>query len=194
MLDHWPGGEAAYDLDGRAAGQGLFGGEELVGGRLEPPGDRVPTGLGLAEQRTIEDERAGLTQGDDATRQRLERSEAVRCAQRDQIPAQPSQIALEVIARQEQGACEIVRSMLFGAAWPLEACLAQDVVPELVGDRERAALRAQGLVDEWELEELARCALERADIPQPIDPDLLAARLGLAVRNGGAGCSGLLIN
>lgn len=45
----------------------------------------------------------------------------------------------------------------------------------------------------WELEEVARAALERANLGPPVDPDVLADQLGLVVRDGGIGCEGLLI-
>lgn len=45
----------------------------------------------------------------------------------------------------------------------------------------------------WDLEELARQALERTNLPTPIDADALAYKLGLEVRDGGPGCEGLLI-
>lgn len=45
----------------------------------------------------------------------------------------------------------------------------------------------------WDLEELARVALERADMGAPVDPDVLAYRRGLRVYDGGPGSAGLLI-
>lgn len=45
----------------------------------------------------------------------------------------------------------------------------------------------------WELEEVARSALERANLRTPIDADALAYKLGLEVRDGGRDCEGLLI-
>lgn len=45
----------------------------------------------------------------------------------------------------------------------------------------------------WELEEIARGALEQTDLGPPVDPDILAHRLQLEVMDGGAGCEGLLI-
>lgn len=45
----------------------------------------------------------------------------------------------------------------------------------------------------WDLEELARVALERANVGSPVDPDILAKRRELVVRDGGPGCDGYLI-
>lgn len=45
----------------------------------------------------------------------------------------------------------------------------------------------------WDLEELARIALERADVGAPVNPDLLARRRELEVFDGGPGSKGLLI-
>src|SRR5690606_35378099 len=45
----------------------------------------------------------------------------------------------------------------------------------------------------WDLEEIARLALEQADAGAPVDPDLVAKGLELVVRDGGVGCKGYLI-
>lgn len=46
---------------------------------------------------------------------------------------------------------------------------------------------------DWDLEELARAALDQADVGAPVDPDLVAKGLELVVRDGGRGCVGYLI-
>lgn len=46
---------------------------------------------------------------------------------------------------------------------------------------------------EWDLEELARVALERADLSGPVNPYTLARRRGLRVLDGGPGCEGVLV-
>lgn len=45
----------------------------------------------------------------------------------------------------------------------------------------------------WEIEELARIALEQADLGGPVDPYTLAKRRGLRVLDGGPGCEGILV-
>jgi hypothetical protein len=45
----------------------------------------------------------------------------------------------------------------------------------------------------FELEELAARALEEADLGAPVDPDVLAHRLGLRVLDGGPTCTGVLL-
>jgi len=46
---------------------------------------------------------------------------------------------------------------------------------------------------DYSLEELARETLEEADLGAPVDPDVLAHELGVAVQDGGPGCQGLCI-
>lgn len=45
----------------------------------------------------------------------------------------------------------------------------------------------------WELEQIATRVLEELDVQLPINPDVLAHRLGLTVVDGGRGCEGLLL-
>lgn len=47
---------------------------------------------------------------------------------------------------------------------------------------------------DWEREELAREALEEADLSPAIHPYLLAHRLGFRVRDGGPGCEGVCLD
>lgn len=46
---------------------------------------------------------------------------------------------------------------------------------------------------QWELEELAAKTLESVDARLPVNPDIVAHRLGLTVVDGGEGCQGLLL-
>lgn len=47
---------------------------------------------------------------------------------------------------------------------------------------------------DWEREELARAALEQADLGPPVDPYDLAKRLGWRVEDGGRGCAGICLD
>jgi hypothetical protein len=46
---------------------------------------------------------------------------------------------------------------------------------------------------QWDLEELAREALERADVGAPVDPEDIVISEGLKVLDGGPGCDGYLV-
>lgn len=46
---------------------------------------------------------------------------------------------------------------------------------------------------DWSLEQLATRTLEAVDARLPINPDVIAHRLGLTVADGGPGCEGLLL-